>query len=145
MISSQWLDIAIGVAFAWFLFALTVTAINEGLSRILATRSKQLWKALRQMLDGEELPTSLTRNALNVALWSRRPKNANAPDAAAEPAELAAAATITEKLYRTKTVQALETRTGNDKKTRISRLPAQVFSQALMEIGVSTAAAGATP
>jgi hypothetical protein len=124
VLNSEWLDIAIGVVFVWFLLAITVTFINESITRLLAVRSKLLWKTLHQMLDGTESPQGLLKSALKVPFWPGRPANPAPP----------AAASVTEQLYATQTVQALETRTSEDQKTRISNLPSKLFSQALMEL-----------
>jgi hypothetical protein len=51
MFSSEWLDIAIGVVFIWFLLALLVSVINEGINRVFAFRARNLWRTLEQMLD----------------------------------------------------------------------------------------------
>src|SRR4051794_30986098 len=109
MFNSQWLDIAIGVVFVWFLLALTVTAINEALTRILAMRSRQLWQWLHQILDGQQNVTSIWRNAFT--LWRK------SKDTRPTTTTLAANASFSHKLYATKTVHALETRTANGKKT----------------------------
>ena len=71
MLNSQWLDIATGVVLTWFLFALGVSAVNEGLAKILAVRSKQLWAALRQMLDGTEKPQGILRNLVGMPRQAR--------------------------------------------------------------------------
>lgn len=128
MVDSEWLDIAIGVALIWFVFAIVVSATNEALSRAFALRSKQLWKALGQMLDGSEKPRGLLRNLRDLVAWHGR------------PSDPAATATVTAQLYGTATVQSVETRTGGDKKTRIHYIPSQLFSQALIEAATKGAA-----
>ena len=79
MFDSQWLDIAIGVVFVWFLLALSVTAINEALARFFSLRSKQLWKALHQMLDGQ------TERGRDHELAEERVRIAHVAVATAEP------------------------------------------------------------
>lgn len=128
MLSSQWLDIAIGVVLVWFLFALAVSAVNEGVVKVLALRSKQLWSALRQMLDGTESPQGILSNL--VGLPSKgRPSSPNP----------AANAGVAARMYATETVQALEIRTKPGQKTRIEHIPASVFSSALMELASGAA------
>ena len=51
MVNSEWLDIAIGVVVVWFLLALGVSAVNEGINRAFGFRSRNLWRTLEQMLD----------------------------------------------------------------------------------------------
>ncbi len=124
MFDSQWLDIAIGAVFVWFLLALSVTAINEALARVLAMRSKQLWQWLHQMLDGTQKIQSVVGSAFTLWKWGGRPAT-SAPGVGAS---------FTHKLYATETMQALETRTADTKPTHISNIPATVFSQALIEL-----------
>jgi hypothetical protein len=131
--SSEWLDIAIGVVLVWFLFALAVSGINEGMVRLLALRTKQLWKGLSQMLDGSESPKGLVSELVGLPRWPGRP---------ADP-HPGGGAPITAKIYATKTVQGLEPRTGSNQKTRIHNIPGQVFAQALLEL--ATTAQGADP
>lgn len=128
MVDSEWLDIAISVALVWFVFAIAVSAVNEGLTRILALRSKQLWKALGQMLDGSDKPTGLVGNLLDLFAWHGRPMDPQDD------------ASVTARLYGTDTVQSVETRTGADKRTRIHFIPSQLFSQALVEAATKDAA-----
>lgn len=141
MLNSEWLDIAAGVMLVWFLFALGVSAVNEGLVKLLALRSKQLWSALRQMLDGSESPQGIFRNLVGMPARSRP----SSPYPAAN-------APISARLYATQTLQALEIRSKPTQKTRIEHIPASVFSHALIELasgasavgGVSGAVAGIT-
>lgn len=128
MVDSEWLDIAIGVALIWFVFAIVVSALNEALTRAFALRSKQLWKALGQMLDGSDKPGGLLRNLRDLVAWHGRPS---------DPADTA---TVTAQLYGTATVQSVETRTNRGQKTRIHYIPSQVFSQALLEAATKGAA-----
>jgi hypothetical protein len=125
MLNSVWLDIAIGVVLVWFLFALAVSAINEGIAKVLALRSKNLWTALRQMLDGTESPKGLLRSVAGLPLKSRP----SSPFPAAN-------ASVSARLYATHTVQALELRSKPSQKTRIEHLPASVFSHALIELAM---------
>jgi hypothetical protein len=38
--------------FVFLVFSLVVSGINEGITRVLASRSRQLWRAVRELLDG---------------------------------------------------------------------------------------------
>ena len=75
MLSSEWIDIALGVVVVWFLLALAVSAVNEAVIRLLAMRSKQLWLALNQLLDtpGHQRDpkwlTLRTASATAFSLW----------------------------------------------------------------------------
>jgi hypothetical protein len=133
VLNSEWLDIAVSVVLIWFLFALVVSAINEGVVRVLAIRSKQLWKGLSQLLDGTEKPTGLLEEVVGVPAWSGRPTDPHP----------GGGAVVTAKLYATKTIQGLENRTGAGQKTRIHNIPAPVFSHAVLEMALT--APGVTP
>ncbi len=83
MVNSDWLDIAIGVVAVWFLLALVVSAINEGINRAFAFRAKNLWRTLEQMLDNN-VPKSGTWGGLLGGLheffhWWGRPFDPNEP------------------------------------------------------------------
>ncbi|MFT7649985.1 MAG: hypothetical protein ACI8Y4_004750 [Candidatus Poriferisodalaceae bacterium] len=47
------LDVVIGLVLVFFVFSLVASGIHEAETRMLATRSKQLWRALGTLLDGE--------------------------------------------------------------------------------------------
>ena len=51
MLSSDLIDVIIGVVFAWFLLSLIVSAVNESFTWATKARSKLLWRALGQMFD----------------------------------------------------------------------------------------------
>jgi hypothetical protein len=131
MLNSEWLDIATGVVLVWFLFALGVSAVNEGLVKVFALRSKQLWSALRQMLDGSESPQGILRSLVGLPTRSR--------PASPYPA---ANASVSTRLYATKTLQALEIRSKPTQKTRIEHIPATVFSHALIELAMQVSGPG---
>jgi hypothetical protein len=136
--NSEWLDIATGVVVVWFLFALAVSAINEGLVTVLGLRSKQLWSALSQMLDGSDPLQGYLRNIVGLATEHRpsRPAPSSAPPLAAPPLAAAPLAPVSTQLYETATVQALEIGKPTQK-TRIDQIPATVFSHALLELAVA--------
>ncbi len=129
MINSVWLDIAIGMVMVWFLFALAVSAINEGVAKVLSLRSKQLWSALRQMLDGTEHPKGVLRSLIGLPTKSRP----SSPYPAAN-------APVSARLYATQTLQALEIRTKDTQKTKIEFIPASVFSHSILEMAASAQA-----
>jgi hypothetical protein len=114
ILNTEWLDIGIGVVSMWFLLALVVTAVNEGLVRVLALRAKQLWKALAQMLDGTEQPTGRLASVVNLARWPWRPSDPHPGGGAPASA----------KIYGTSVVQVLENRTRPRQATRIHHQPA---------------------
>jgi hypothetical protein len=124
---SEWLDIAIGVVLVWFLFSLVVSASNEAVVRVLGVRAKNLWQALNQMLDGEAKPRGLVPGVLSLLR-----KDDFRPD---DPGHIRS---VTQQLYATRTIQALEVNADPRQKTRIQHLPAAVFAQALLELGTHT-------
>jgi hypothetical protein len=127
VLNFEWLDIGVSVVLVWFLFALVVSAINESLVALLAVRSKQLWRALAQLMDGSEKPTGLLRSLAGLPGWSARPADPNP----------GGGSPITEKLYATQAIQGLENRTARYQKTRIQNIPASVFSHAVVELALT--------
>jgi hypothetical protein len=51
MVSSDLIDIVIGVVFAWFLLSLIVSFVGEAFTYLSKTRSKLLWRSLSQIFD----------------------------------------------------------------------------------------------
>ena len=47
--SSPWIDIAIAVAFVFFVFSMVVSGLNELINWVGQVRSKQLWQALHEL------------------------------------------------------------------------------------------------
>jgi hypothetical protein len=133
MFNSEWLDIAIGVLLVWFMLAVVVSALNEGIVQILGLRPKQLWRVLAQLVDGTELPAGLMRNLAGLPAWPGRPSDPYP----------GGGAPMVYKLYATKAIQSLENRTKPDQRTRIHNIPTAVFSQAVLELAMS--AEGARP
>ncbi len=132
MLSSEWIDIALGVVVVWFLLALAVSAVNEAVIRLLAMRSKQLWLALNQLLDTPEhqrdpkWPTLRTAFATAFSLWKYQGRPEDPTDTT----------TQTSRLYGTSAIQALENTAKPDRKTRIHNIPSSVFVTALLELGL---------
>jgi hypothetical protein len=122
VLDSPWLDIAIGVVFVWFFCSLAVSALNEMFVRLLSVRSKQLWLALNQMLDGGYAMKPVWQQLFRTISYNGRPKTTGTA--------------VFQKLYATQTVQALENHLESTKKTKIHNIPANVFSQAMIEMGV---------
>ena len=126
MLDSPWLDVAIGVAFVWFVLSIVVSAINELINRVFSVRSKQLWAALDQMLDGSYELKPAWKQWLLIIGHRGRPKN---------PALIAPEHKVSERLYSTTTIQAMENHKKPSRKTKIHNVPRAVFSQALIEMG----------
>ncbi|HYN35261.1 MAG TPA: hypothetical protein VES40_21730 [Ilumatobacteraceae bacterium] len=130
MLDSPWLDVALGVAFVWFGLSLVVSAINELINQLFSVRSKQLWAALDQMLDGSYQLRPAWSQWLFIIGHTGRPK---------DPGLIGPDNKVSERLYSTTTVQALENHRKPSRKTKIHNLPRKVFSQALIEMGASAA------
>ena len=47
--SSPWIDVAVAVAFVFFVFSMIVSALNEVINWVGQVRSKQLWSALHRL------------------------------------------------------------------------------------------------
>src|SRR6266571_353934 len=78
MFGSGIVDLVIGMLFVFLVFSLLVSGVNETIMRIVAWRSRHLWRALRQLLDGEgndlttdQRPKAATP-AADAAPWTDR-------------------------------------------------------------------------
>lgn len=112
MVGSGMIDLVVGILFIFLVFSLLVSAVNEGLTKLLAWRSRHLWRALRQILDGEK--PSLTVD--------QRPK-----------VSATEAITWTDRLYTHPLVRQLERRVPTSR-SRLSHLSADDFSRALIDL-----------
>jgi hypothetical protein len=105
--------------FIFLVFSLVVSGINEGITRILASRSRQLWREVRELLDG------------NAGSGDQRPlkdsvANGDSP--------------LSLRLYVHPLVNQLETAV-HDQRSRLSHIPSTEFSRGLIDVLVP---AGAT-
>ncbi len=109
------LDVVIGLLFIFMVFSLVVSGIYESGARLLESRSRLLWRSLRQLLDGD-----------TAGGFDRR------PDLGTE-----AGTELTDKLYAHPIIQSLEEprKTGDlFTKTRLSHIPPTDFGRALIDV-----------
>lgn len=116
---SNLLDVVIGVAFIFLSFSLLVSAVHEGGSRALGTRSKNLWKSLHDLLDSSALAEQIsTRKRTLDAVKGLNGARDWRPRPLAEATEL-----WTEKLYRHPLIRKLDD-TKTLSKARLSHIEA---------------------
>ncbi len=152
--SSPWIDVAIAVAFVFFVFSMVVSGLNELINWVGQVRSKQLWSALH------DLTTSDTGYGVDIPraerqLWSRvlrflhglRDTFFRIPTGrtdlrplvrpTAEPAQTAepvGSAAFLSALRATAAFRSLETAIGG--RTSIRHVPPTVFADALQELAL---------
>jgi hypothetical protein len=112
MFASGAVDLVIGLVFVFLIFSLVVSGVNEAITRIFASRSRQLWTSLRELLDGVT-PGGDQRPAKSVV------------------ATLASPLSI--RLYAHPIVNQLEIAV-RDSKSRLSNIPATEFSRGLIDV-----------
>lgn len=107
------LDLVIGLLFIFTVFSLVASGVYESGARMLATRPRTLWKALRRLLDPDD------------AGRDRRPI-IDAP----------AGDTLTDLLYAHPLIRQLEGRRHTDqfKRSRIAHIPNTDFARALIDL-----------
>jgi hypothetical protein len=110
MFSSGAIDLALGLIVIFLIFSLVVSGINEGITRILASRSRQLWKSLRTLLDG---PTGK---------GDQRPLKEGQGDTS-----------FTSQLYENPIIKQFE-KAVHDSHTRLSHIPGNAFAQGLIDV-----------
>lgn len=110
---SSALDLVIGLLFISLVFSLLVSGIYEAGARLVASRSRVLWKALRTLLDDA------------TGAGDQRPR-----------AGATAETTLTDRLYAHPFVRQLEGRRVTDvfKKSRVGHIPTETFSRAIVDI-----------
>ena len=112
MIGSDVVDMVIGVIFVFLVFSLVVSGVNEVIAWLFDWRSRQLWRSLRQLLDGDH--TKVTADP--------RPTHA-------QPTSLK----WVEKLYAHPLILQLE---GQLRSTRskLANIPSSDFSRAILDL-----------
>jgi hypothetical protein len=119
MFNSGILDLVIGMMFVFLIFSLLVSGANEAIMRALAWRSRHLWRALRELLDGQS-PT-LTKD--------QRPSTATSA---------APTSSWTDRLYAHPLITGFEGRLPTAR-SRLSHIPTPDFAKALVDLIVPDA------
>jgi hypothetical protein len=116
MFGSSVVDVVVGVLFVFLVFSLVVSGVNEVMTRALASRSRHLWRDLRQLLDGDR--TTLAKD--------QRPRGADPrSDKWAE------------RLYAHPLIGQLEgwlVTSRSQARSRLSNIPASDFSRAMLDL-----------
>jgi hypothetical protein len=112
MFGSAVVDLVIGMLFVFLVFSLVVSGINEAITRLLVSRSRQLWRAMKELLDGGAGSGD-----------QRPPKDA----VAGEDSPLSL------KLYTHPVIHQLETAV-RDKHSRLSHIPSTEFARGLVGV-----------
>src|SRR5262245_61367427 len=73
------LDVVIGLAFLYSLFALTCTTLNELIAGLFNRRAKTLGRGIEHLLGDKELADALYRHPLIVSLGNPRKKKLARP------------------------------------------------------------------
>ncbi len=124
------LDVVIGVVFVVFVFSVVASGVHEFVTWGLATRSKQLWRAIGRLLDNDTGPTSNQGRAAEVALGlngdnDRRP---------ARGAATADDPSLKDRLFAHALVQGLDGQGDSGTRTRIDHIEPELFSRALLDV-----------
>jgi hypothetical protein len=111
MVGSGVIDFVIGMLFVFLVFSLVVSGINEAITRLLASRSRQLWRSLKELLDG------------GAADGDQRPRK----DVAATKDS-----PLSTRLYVSPFISQLEIAV-RDQRSRLSHIPSTAFSRGLID------------
>jgi hypothetical protein len=134
MLGSTVLDVVIGLLFVFFVFSLLVSGINEGVRKLLNTRSKVLWGSVRKLLAA---PVADPRTSLNPRLPAVPPREdpgGSAPSGT--PATNGNAADdgwLFDQLFNHPLIAKLDPALEG-KLTRISHIPPREFARAMVDI-----------
>lgn len=125
------LDVVIGVVFIFFVFSLVASGVHELVSRALASRSKQLWRAIGRLIDDDEGTTSSVRRTRTIVgglNGSRDPR----PDRGGS----AGSSRRSDQLLAHALIGGLDEADtwGRQAKTRISHIEPELFSRALIDV-----------
>jgi len=148
VLDSSVLEVAVGLALVFFVFATVCSAVVEGISRRLRLRAEYLLRGLRNMLDGagtaqrEGIPTIATSEAAESD-GSEEASTASASPATA-PAQLPSTAGgtdggVADRLLRTPLIATFGQQADGDpvdKRVMPSYLPAETFVGAIIDMVV---------
>jgi hypothetical protein len=112
VIGSDVVDVVIGILFVFLVFSLVVSGVNEFITWLLDWRSRHLWRAIRQLLDGDD-----TRVAADP-----RPTGA-------QPTSLKWA----EKLHAHPLILQLEGQLSSTR-SKLANIPSSDFSRAVIDL-----------
>lgn len=133
MTISTVLDVAIGIVFVFFLFSIVASGIHELVARVLATRSKQLWRALGNLLDDDHETQAGLQRASTLVLGLTRSRD---PRPTLAQALNPAPDSVTQKLWAHSMVRGLDDTDRWQKwtRTRLSHIEPDLFSRALLDV-----------
>lgn len=147
MISSELLDVVIGVVFAWFVLSLVVSLLGEAFAWAAKTRSKLLWRSVGQLFDqGVAAADARLRSLLVTSPFGRddiRPGADPAKQYGPVMARLeppSQAGSRVQDLYERIARRVPEPAVGK-KRTRISRVPTDVLGDAFEALAAETVTA----
>lgn len=134
------LEVAIGMALVFLLFSLVVSGVHEAVARLLAWRSKALWAAIRQMVDGDGVAPGtggqkVLASLANAVPTARDPRPTLARAAAFKSMEAAGAPVgdLTTAIYAHPLVGELD-KLHTRSKSKIEKLPRDEFAAALIDV-----------
>jgi hypothetical protein len=114
MFGAQAVDLVVGMLFIFLVFSLVVSGINEGIARMLASRSRELWRSLKELLDG------------GAGRGDQRPRT---------DVQVDETSPLSLRLYAHPLIKQLETAV-RDKHSRLSRIPPTDFARGLIDVVV---------
>jgi hypothetical protein len=117
------IDLAIGLIFLFLVFSLLVSGANEILAEALGYRSRQLWRTIRQMLDGGE-----NHPVKGAIVEDHRPEIS--PTTTGEEGDTPSWAVA---LYQHPLISQLE-KSVRSEHSRLSQIPSSTFSQAMIDL-----------
>jgi hypothetical protein len=143
--NSPWIDIAIGVAFVFFVFSVVVSAVNELINWIGQVRSKQLWQALHHLTSADagfsDRPDTQIKSRVFRFLYGLRDTFFRVPTGRVDhrpevrlSGDLTGSAEFLSMLRSTAALRSLETAIGG--RTSIRHIPPETFAAAFQEIGL---------
>lgn len=133
MLNSTVFDVVIGLVFIFFVFGLLVSGINELVRKVLNTRSKSLWGAIRRMLDEGEYTWPKNMSVTLEAAPGRSAPAGLAPSGAEGDEVAPQAWPLFDKLFNHPLIARLDP-TPSGRASRLSHIPPTEFARALVDI-----------
>jgi hypothetical protein len=131
---SSLLAVIVGIVFTFLVFSVVCSGLYELGAKALALRSRELWRTLRQLLDGVQATVTTVERPLVVAATGTTSETG---------ATSASTGALADQLYRHPLVRPLDT-SVKATKSRLHHITTPAFSRALLGI-LDTNGQGSTP
>jgi hypothetical protein len=126
-------DVVVALVFVFFVFSLLVSGMNEGVRKLLNTRAKGLWTAIRRMLDEGQVDYRSDWTPVIGSPPTRETGAGMAPQDVPVGDNGNTCATLFDQFFNHPAISRLDP-TPSGKASRLSHIPPTDFARAMVDI-----------